>query len=236
MAEPARAPAAMDSSVESCFFPVDFWKNARENSYPADTAMSGRVMRHGQRGGRLTVVVNEVGDGNAKQSTVQTRVETYDALAVDDALGCTECASRRLLLLHLRSGREGDQRVSAPSLQYCPALPSSASLRELTSMPWRKGLHLLPPARAPHYHSAARRSSAALRFPATRCLSRRVPIILLLPPLSTAHLQRHDRAYACSCGWIWSEDSRRGRGRGRGPAGCSVLQLFIRMRLLCAGL
>jgi hypothetical protein len=34
VAEPARAPAAMDSTVDRWFFLLVRWKKARENSYP----------------------------------------------------------------------------------------------------------------------------------------------------------------------------------------------------------
>lgn len=70
----------------------------------------------------IPIVVDKVRDGNAKERTVQTRVQTHDALAVNDALGCIQGAGRSLFLLDLRSRGEGDERISVPWSQYCLCL------------------------------------------------------------------------------------------------------------------
>lgn len=61
--------------------------------------------------GVCTVVVDEVGDSDAKQRRVQTRVQSCDALTLDNS-ACS-AQSRRLgaLRLDLSARGEGDERV-----------------------------------------------------------------------------------------------------------------------------
>lgn len=95
------------------------------------------TVAHGRQRQR-TVVVDEVGHGDAEQRAVQAGVQTRDTLTVDDLLGRGQGARVRLLLLDLRARRQGDQGVAvelrgAKSVSVscwfcrgiCPPLPSA---------------------------------------------------------------------------------------------------------------
>jgi hypothetical protein len=69
------------------------------------------VLLHQERRRGCTVVVDEVGHGDAEQSGIHARIQPRDALALDDAACSAQCRGLGALRLDLRAGREGDERV-----------------------------------------------------------------------------------------------------------------------------
>lgn len=65
-----------------------------------------------------TVVVHEIGDSDAKQRALHARIQAGNAFTVDDALGSSDSAGLRFLLLHLGAGGEGDEGVSVPHTSF----------------------------------------------------------------------------------------------------------------------
>jgi hypothetical protein len=114
VAEPAMAPAIMDSMVVSFMLArpdlrAAFSKNERVHSYPGFTCQryqSVDVTVHAS-----TVVVDEVRNGDAEQRAVQPRVQARDALALDDPARGAQGGRLRALRLDLGARRQRDEGV-----------------------------------------------------------------------------------------------------------------------------
>ena len=111
VAEPAMAPAIMDSIVVSFFearpaFRAARSKKARVHSYPA------RVSRHVARRiswvtGRLTVVVDEICHADTEQRRVKAGVKARNAFALNDVADSIIGRGMCSFGLYLGSSREG---------------------------------------------------------------------------------------------------------------------------------
>ena len=126
VAEPARAPASMDSTVVSLEERRVGWRRARrskkerDHSYPrlglgwwTEEEREPLPGSEGQARGRRTVIVYEIGDADAKESGLEARVEALDAFPLYDAPSCVERGRVGASGLDLGAGRERDERVSS---------------------------------------------------------------------------------------------------------------------------
>lgn len=65
---------------------------------------------------RRTIIVDEIGDADAKESRVEPGIEASNAFALDNTSGGIKRRRLRTLRLDLCAGREGDERIAGGEL------------------------------------------------------------------------------------------------------------------------